>query len=311
MHKPTVYLLLIVVFIAGCAHTDEYYYTSHGTAVKEYCPAGILQGKSYEVDRPNHIIKATDPYNFQVYHAMKLWRDDLSACYETVMKKEQEPGMFFTDLTVGADGTISKILFHKKTVMHDLNALNIPKDMQTCMEMALTANKLPAPPKADSTVRVYFVAYQLPAVRIISDKLKSGWGFNGHVMNTWSASQLCARFLPYDTSLRPYDYYPYITEDGYLHQATLSAVYHRNFHQFNDCIQKETRNKSKFKCPVVVNFTLRPNGTVSAAAPGSGLDENKSLETCIAGKLKYIEFPPNSHPITTDKDYTLDYCGAF
>jgi|GEM_PF-1863834 len=311
MHKHTLTVLLIVGFIAGCTHTDEYYYSSHGKAVKEYCPAGILQGKSFEVARPDHIIKATDPYNFQVFHAIRQWRDDLSACHEAVMKNEQEPGMFFTDLTVGANGTISKIQFHTQTVMPDMEALSISKDMQTCLKMALTTHKLPAPPKANTGVRVYFVAYQMPGIYVNHEDFKIAPKPRGYVMNTWSASQLCARFLPYDTSLRPYDRYPQYTRDGYLHQATLSAIYHRNFHQFNDCIRQETRKESKFKCPIVVNFSLRHNGTVSAAAPGSGLEENKDIETCIAGKLPYIEFPPNAFIEGGDKDYTLDYCGAF
>ena len=298
MRKSTLLsLALIVAFVAGCAHTDEYYYTSHGKAVKEYCPAGILQGHSSDIPRPDTILRASDPYNRTVYAAIKQRRNDLSACYLPVMLRDASPGMFIADMKISATGELSDIGILEKSAMFNLDPLHMPPAMEQCIHQVLSSTRIQPPPAAEITVRVYMVAYQIPGTAPAKDDTEPLSPPGAFVFNTWSQSWFGERGMPYNT-IPEYD------KDGALTSLSIARLFDNQYRDVIRCMPPSASERKNLLRPISVVFSVDSNGTVSAVKPGGTHAVNAGLEACLVRVTETMEFPPNRAGDTATREYT-------
>lgn len=95
------------------------------------------------------------------------------------------------------------------------------------------------------------------------------------------------------------------TVQGDLDKAIIRRYVKRNLQKLMYCYEKELLHKPTLRGTVTAEFTIGPDGLVSAST-ASGIG-NTDVETCIAGVLKAIEFPKpkGNGPVTVKYPLTF------
>ena len=174
MQKHTLILLLIVAFIAGCAHTKPlFYYQAEDRAQPQpraqYCPAAVFEGNTAtatpgcvptsSVQSP---VRYDDHYALATYEAIRSQKEALSECHTAASGDSDLNGMFLADIAINNFGKADKITFLKAGVNPDIPVMDAPQDMLACISGVLADTAYPVQNSQHMVVRAYFLGYHTP-----------------------------------------------------------------------------------------------------------------------------------------------------
>lgn len=92
---------------------------------------------------------------------------------------------------------------------------------------------------------------------------------------------------------------------GELDKAIIRRYIKRNIQKVMYCYEKQLLAKPKLQGTVTADFTIGPEGLVTAAtAAGMG---DKEVESCVAGVIKAIEFPKPKNAVAVTVKYPFEY----
>ena len=176
MPRKVSFLLFIVAFIAGCAHTKPlFYYQAEGQAQPQprtqYCPAAVFEGATPR-ENPDCVsssqmlppVRYDDHYALTIYAAIRSQKEALSKCYAATSNSGEASlnGMFLADIAIDSFGKAGKITFIKASVNPDIPVMDAPQDMLACINVVLAGITYPIQETQHMVVRAYFLGYHTP-----------------------------------------------------------------------------------------------------------------------------------------------------